>query len=61
MFLWILISILAVSISFNVYLSIKCLKNKSCNNSRDKEMRTMLNTFESEIRSMRNKYKLYKK
>jgi len=58
--IWILSIIASISIILNIVLIIKSYNNKNYCSERDKELRVALNSFEAELRLLRNKYGLGK-
>ena len=60
MSIWIVVSLLIISVGLNIYFGLKCHKHKNNHNCRETDIRTMLNSFEVEIRNMKKKYNLGK-
>lgn len=58
--IWIISIIASISIILNIVLIIKSYNNKNSCFERDKELRVALNSFETELRLLRNKYGLGK-
>lgn len=57
---WLIYVALGISIFFNIFFIIKGRRNNNHSNGRDKELRTMFNNIENEIRQARTKYGLNK-
>ena len=57
---WILSGVLAISVIINIILGVRVYGHKVYDDEREKDIRVLFNTLETEVRTLKNKYGLNK-